>query len=376
MDSLDPDGEALARARGSSPLSLTLGTPQLSPPAVARPWDSRPLPPTPSLSESVHLELMQAQAAAREQRHHHHAAVYGGPYDTPMPSRIENMPLHLRSQSVAVAGTPAAADRRSVSAPLHAQLGRGARPLPSIYEATAAEKRIVSAPAKAPAPPPSASRETRGLNFLSRAEKTIRVVNSPNGVAFQPSTASAAGAAGAVETPRPLKLRKKSITGLQGWDQSASGGLLVPLVEQDAGTGTDGSSTAVPPKKKLSWFRRSSSKTEAQDTGAAPASAQQLSHHVHEPKPPLADPGHPRRTRSESTDTAPPPVPPAKKKGVLLQFWKLNLKKDPKLSLAGQSAGAPAPFPQLRSCSCSLFEVQCADIWMIYRTRIRGQREP
>ncbi len=336
MDSLDRDGEAAAAQ--DSFFSLSLGTPKAST-AVStptsqtgpRPWDSRPLPPTPPRSESVQLEVMQAQAGREQQ------PGYSGPCVTPVPNRIEKVPQHLRPLDVNDQATVSSGERRTVSAPVYAQYSRNARPLPSIYEAspenwqrTEVEKqRTVSAPAKSPAGLPTPY-ENKGLNFLSQAGNTIRVVHSP-GTAHSDFP---------VATPLPLKLTKKppaSAPGLRhgptqppaGLDlrrQYALGGQQSTSSEHAQTPSQDSHCFTAGPKKKRSWFRRSS-KSDVQNISMQTA-------YSHESKGSAST--QPCRTESQST-TEPPPVPAEKKKGFIFPFWKSS-KSDPKLSLAGRSS--------------------------------------
>ncbi|KAK3335684.1 hypothetical protein B0T19DRAFT_364263 [Cercophora scortea] len=181
-------------SREASPFSLSLGTPSLShfpfpdPPSTAPiyaqhqtgayPWENRPLPPVPSDDGSI---------------------------PGPCQGRKDTEAV-LRRQTYSTsskASNAVAPERRTVSEPLYSQTLRDVRPLPPICESTSEERgrnnfgknRAVLTSPDTPSPA-----EGRGLDFLVKAENTIRIVNSPG----------TDRADHYVEIPEPLNVRKVS----------------------------------------------------------------------------------------------------------------------------------------------------------------------
>ncbi|EFW99101.1 serine/threonine-protein kinase [Grosmannia clavigera kw1407] len=155
-------------------------------------WDSRPLPPSPPLSDSVRLEIMQAEA----DRAHRKYSADSGPTMRPL-STPGNAAIASPRPKVEASAFPAPlviSERRVVSAPVYPN---GGSDLPSIYEGfhengcrnETDKPRAVSAPSK-----------NQGLNDLAMAEKTIRVVVSPTAPRNRRSIA----------TPQPLDVSKNS----------------------------------------------------------------------------------------------------------------------------------------------------------------------
>ncbi|KAK4102067.1 Pkinase-domain-containing protein [Parathielavia hyrcaniae] len=223
-----------ADSREVSPFMLSLGTlPAVQPStqptsaAEAHPWDNRPLPPVPSQSTVSPLSVRIA-------------------------SNVEpSYKLHPRLD------VPVS-ERRVVSEPVYDRPSKDVRQLPSIYE-HASDNWLRHNDIKHGMASNALETPTRvknnGLDFLAKAEKTIRAVNSP----------SAVGASGApVEVPEPLNVRKFSPT--TGTAKPA----LTPSLHdtsrhtsygsnQSAQTSDGNGADAVPSKKRVSsWFKRSS----------------------------------------------------------------------------------------------------------------------
>ena len=323
MDTTDQDIDGSL----ASPFSLlTLGTPRAAgtpatTPTTAtqtgmRPWDQRPLPPPPP-GEPMGEDAEPVQYGRSRD-----------PYTTPAPNRVQK-PMFQEKRHGVVNGPPAeAGERRIVSAPVYAQYSRNPRQLPSIYEASPEnwkkggqdeKARVVSAPPKSPAGLPT-PHENRGLQFLAKADNTIRVVTSP----------SRCETASGVAVPLPLKLRRKfspktelPATAVDLRERYKTSGQ--PTQDDISPPSQGGNDKALTPKKKRSWFRRSS-KSEgqmlAEQAGRSHAS--------------VAAASQPTRNESLSTDSGPPP-PPGAKRGFAFSFWKSS-KSNPKLSLAGESA--------------------------------------
>lgn len=195
-----------------SPFSLRLSSPELTVAPVPaapssqsnkyKPWQSRPLPPSPPRSESVQREIARAKerpktATGSKDAQLDSAAIgVATSSNTKLQARIVDVqPLSHGSD-----------DRRVVSAPVYSQPGKaGVMQLPSIYEtgqenwplADKDKPRASSAPSKKNAP--YKAQDIEELAHLAQAENTIRLVVSP----------TAARSKGPIATPRPLSLPKK-----------------------------------------------------------------------------------------------------------------------------------------------------------------------
>ncbi|KAK4155133.1 hypothetical protein C8A00DRAFT_42187 [Chaetomidium leptoderma] len=237
---ISESSEVVADSREASPFTLSLGTLPAAPnserPASAsgpRPWDNRPLPPVPSQDTVSPLSIRNrgSNVASTSQT--------ARPYK--LHSRLD-VPIP---------------ERRVVSEPVYDRPNKDTRPLPSIYENTpddwvkhnGGKHDMVSTSLETPT-----RAKNKGLDFLARAENTIRVVNSP----------SAIGAGEPVKMPKPLNDRKVSKT--PGTAKLA----LAPTVQDtqrhtsygsnQTTQSTDGNGGDVVPSKKRvsSWFKRAS----------------------------------------------------------------------------------------------------------------------
>lgn len=323
--------------RESSPFSLRLATPLSEKTTSAAPaktgarpvsglhrWDSRPLPPVPSEAESHVGGAIKSNGWPEVNQ-----------LDFSVSGATVNRSAANKGHVSQSPGTLGAPERRIVSAPVYAQYSKDARPLPVIKEgkpdrrwdrSDSSKQRIVSAPARASVPLPTPPAD-KGFSFLTRAENTIRVVHSP----------SAVKAAGPVEVPEPLNLRRKPSkavpkTPLTGVPEVAPPG--VDLRQQYAAQAkqshsysgsreisAENADSAVK-KKKTSWFRRSS-KENVQDSGVQ--SRVQSGSNLN---------------RDSQSFGFLANLQASKKKSFVFPFWKSS-KEDLKMSLAGTCSTGP-----------------------------------
>lgn len=267
----------------------------------ARPWENRPLPPVPS-------------------------------QNTVYPASIRNYGPNTEStsQSAKTYKPYSVPERRVVSEPVYDRTGRDSRPLPSIFENTPDEwtkhkpgrRDIVSSPLETPT-----RVKNRGLDFLARAENTIRIVNSP----------TAARAEDPVKMPEPLNVRKVSqntratkptlASAIQDTQRHTSHGSHQKSGPMD-GRASD---TNTHPKNRVaSWFKRASKEDSSSSSFVTMTDTSVL------PKDAVADSdaNHPIRPISQSTDVS--SIHHAqKKKSFSFPFWK-GTKNELKMSLAGK----------------------------------------
>ena len=288
-------------SREASPFTLSLGSlpavrlsEQLASANGIHPWDNRPLPPVPS----------QATVSPLSIRNH-------GPSN-----------LHS-SLGVRVP------ERRVVSEPVYERGMKETRPLPSIYEnmpddwmrRNPGKHDLLSSALETPT-----RAKNKGLDFLARAENTIRVVNSP----------SARGAEDPAIIPEPLNVRKVSqntgaartaaAPSLQDQHRHASYGS-----HQKSQTSNSNSSDAVPPKKRVSsWFKRAPKKDASASSFVTATDTSVRS------KETMADAEANRLSQPMSHSTDDLSMRRAqKKKSFGFAFWK-GAKDEVKMSLAGK----------------------------------------
>jgi hypothetical protein len=296
-----------ADSRETSPFMISLG----SLPAVrlsdrpasasgARPWDNRPLPPVPSHSTVSPLSIRN------------HTSNVEGSYK---PHSRKDVPIP---------------ERRVVSEPAYERPSKDARQLPSIYENTADDwlrrdggrQDIAAGSLETPT-----RAKNKGLDFLAKAENTIRVVKSP----------SAIGVSGApVEVPEPLNVRKVSqntgdakpslATSVHDSSRHTSYGSNQSTSATN-GNGTD----AVPSKRRVSsWFKRASKENAS---GSSVVTATNSSVRSKETSA-GSDATHITRPTSQSNNE--PSIPRIQKKRSFgFPFWK-GSKEELKMSLAGE----------------------------------------
>lgn len=306
---LSEASEVGAESREASPFTLSLSNLPamrlLEEPASGtgpRPWDNRPLPPVPSKSTLSPLSI----------RDH-------GPNADSTSHSAKTFKLHS-------ALDPQVPERRVVSEPVYDR-GRGARPLPSIYENTPDEKakRNFGRHDMASSSLDTPTRvKNKGLDFLARAEHTIRVVNSP----------SAVGACGPVEIPQPLNVRKVSQN-----SSSTKQGLASTLRDPQRHASYDShqknqsvdgpnGDANIPAKKRVSsWFKRSS-KEDASSSSFVTVTDTSIQTSTD------SEPSRQKRPVSQPSDTSSMPLA-HKKKSFGFPFWKGG-KNEVKMSLGGK----------------------------------------
>lgn len=291
--------------------------------AASNVWDSRPLPPTPPIEVTPSpLRTVEVNIEAPSP---YSSNAYAGPNIS-----LSVAPLKLSSIH----------QRRTTSAPVHAQYSRDSRPLPSIFENSpgpaADTPRIVSAPHPTTPAPLLTPNDNMNLKSLANAENTIRIVESPTARKLTTSEL----------LPEPLNVRKKtpSVIAAKVADtrkvsqasnskrrysfhsqlQDLSGELTTNKKSSSA-------SSSIGPRKKLStWFRRTSKTSSKGDITETPETTILVDEQPQE----STYAGPPQRFCSTSTSAAPPDVhsQPAKKKS--LMFWKAS-KTSNRMSIAG-----------------------------------------
>lgn len=299
---------AVSGSRENSPFSLSLGTSSPSPQpdsptgvsseqqtvhlsAISQPWVNRPLPPIPS------IEISPAANQTYGVNAH------------PAPLRIERLSLGNSTSQTIVP------DRRIVSEPAYTTpANRDPRQLPSIYE-TASEDWTRNASTRWASPAtPSPAENNKALDYLARAENTIRVVNSPT--------------AGPVPMPEPLNVRKVSKTTTavpteSNYRKTASSSNPVDYKENfPPGTqheghdvGDDTANAGAPAKKRVpSWFRRSSKENTSFATTADTTA-------LHNDTTLIGD-IHQQLDGLQAESSARPGPYPNKKKAFSFAFWK------------------------------------------------------
>ncbi|CAK9187959.1 unnamed protein product, partial [Ilex paraguariensis] len=231
------DGER--KRRESTPFSLALDSPTVTTPATeasCASWHSRPLPKLPP--EEVSKRGLATTSYESDyglnssDERDDDAEIIGEATRLVMPVLI-----------------PKQGDRRVASAPAYSQATRKLSTLPSINENAGIQPtanndgtRIVSAP-----PHGSATRgreKDHGMEYLSKVEKSIRVVHSP-------------GAQSPVKAPQPLNIRKKSTAEDFGRKLQRQLAYHADEHHDDAAEPPPQEANG-PVKKKKSWFKRSS----------------------------------------------------------------------------------------------------------------------
>ncbi|KAG6027291.1 hypothetical protein E4U41_000975 [Claviceps citrina] len=222
----DADGR-----RVSNPFSLSLDnatTTAVSPAteASASSWHSRPLPPLPK-DGTAHAKHSTRDRATAEQ--------------SVPPTREYGTEAAIEKACRLTALLPRQAERRIVSAPAYSQAPRKLSTLPSINEHAGVHvdgTRIVSAPPHSPMR--RANERNHSMDYLSKVERTIRVVDSPGpGSPLGPANPKkTSDRDGEDSFGRPFH-RKSALSGQEIDDH---------IYDADEG----------PKKKKTSWFKRTS----------------------------------------------------------------------------------------------------------------------
>lgn len=288
-DSSTTDGDR--RYRESNPFSISLESPTttISPATEvsSASWHSRPLPPLPKDAS------MQSRVTASCK----------ADVQPTSPDGDDDMDACMEEASRVAVLLPRQVDRRIVSAPAHSQANRKLSTLPSINENAGLHgdgTRIVSAPPHSPMR--RANEKNRSMEYLSKVENTIRVVNSPL-LGGTPKFSSA------VDDQKRARSKDKS--------------LAHPLQQQvvcDTEEYDDHiyDAETAPKKKKTSWFKRAS----RADSTTAPGSRE-------------------ARRASTSADSKQPGSEEGfgeqgKKRNFSFPFWKSNKGKDSGMSIEGR----------------------------------------
>lgn len=292
-------------------------------PVSSNAWDTRPLPPTPPTE--VTPSPLRTVEVKIETPSPYSSSAYAGPNVS-----FSVAPLNLLSIH----------QRRTTSAPVHAQYSRDSRPLPSIFENSPSPAngtpRIVSAPHPTTPAPLLTPNDDMNLRFLANAENTIRIVESP--------TANRSAATALL--PEPLNVRKKTpgvaaakvadtrkaSQASSSWKRYSFHSQLQDLSEEfTTNKKSNSAGSSIGPKKKLStWFRRASKTNSKGDITDTPDTTALMDEQPQESAP--AD--TPQRFGSTSTSAAPPDVNPQPAKKKSLMFWKAS-KSNNRMSIAG-----------------------------------------
>lgn len=320
---LPEPNEVGGHSRETSPLTLSLGTlpvvqecptPGLG---TARPWDNRPLPPVPSRDTVSPLTIRKAVPGQAE----------------PTSSSARSFQAHSNSSNISILGP----DRRIVSEPMYERPRDDVRKLSSISENTPNDrkKRCETRRGFNPEPLNTPVRvEHEGLDYLARAENTIRVVNSPSalGAQYYP-----------VQVPEPLNVRKasKNTNNVQptagSSTQNQQGRVSSGSQSQHPDPIIDGhnANAAVPQKRVSSWFRRASKEHANISVSAATAAADDHGNAHHDRRVPSDGSSTLYRPNSGSTEDGSVRRPQKKKSFGFIGFWKGG-KEEAKMSLAGE----------------------------------------
>ena len=362
-DSVITDGDK--QYRDSTPFSFTLDSPSAATEATEfsnKSWQHRPLPALPG--EDGALSDGTTAAGSRPSSGEGYGS--GGEYVTDTAER----------KAIAVM-VPRQADRRSVSAPTYNQVSRKAPVLPSIHEhsggnnALGDKSRIVSAPTHAAA---KRGNELNGsMEYLRKAENTIRVVSPPNEPTKEKESGPQSLKKRLTKEELGRKLHLQIAYNADKSDEPASGS-----------TGDEPNSASVV-RKKRSWFRRVS-KPET-DNGTSAANNQS------EKSPAISS--NSQEPQSATTDNS------SKKRTFSFPFWKSNrhhdanamaqgetdhVEDDPALALSKSKKNAAAGVKESASGSqrnievkqnwlTRLFRVKPATSYICMRTSKRKARQ-
>ncbi|KHN98813.1 Serine/threonine-protein kinase domain protein [Metarhizium album ARSEF 1941] len=231
--------------RESNPFSVSLDSPAttISPATDSShdSWHSRPLPPLPKITSTQNKTAVSNKSDVRSTSPDKDVAKSGDRKDVSKGSAL-----------------PRQVDRRAVSAPAYSQAHRKLSTLPSINENAGLHgdgARIVSAPPQSPMR--RANAKNRSMDYLSKVERTIRVVNSPTH-------------GGPPRLPKPVDTQTAKRDGCSRH----------PLHQQISYDDVECDDhiydvESAPKKKKSSWFKRVSkadSSASSSDSGARRAS--------------------------------------------------------------------------------------------------------
>ncbi|KAI0403818.1 hypothetical protein F4802DRAFT_271261 [Xylaria palmicola] len=301
------------------PLGLGTPIPEISSNSVcnnAHPWDRRPLPPTPPTTASAIHELTITKNRIEEQDVRYETSVHGN----------SGIP---RLRGATPEGVSMVMDERNLrvtSAPIYSQYstqwGRDKIPLPSINEkskeevhADASDKhRTVSAPVWYARASSAKADDNPGLEFLSKQDNTIRIVDSPSARQVKEKRApdvpnfskhTSRGVATYSRPQQELNLRQRYMNG----EPAAS---LVGTQEALPGNSNNLHVT----KKKSSWFKRGSKDRDDVFNAVEEPPSSQADGPIYVP----------------ANAPAGPDIPPSKKKSFNLSFWR-NSKNQPQMQI-------------------------------------------
>ncbi|OTB01819.1 hypothetical protein M426DRAFT_265536 [Hypoxylon sp. CI-4A] len=273
-------------------------------------WDSRPLPPAPSVNDSGAHEYTMAKKKAQRARR-----------ITSGTGQIDKMDSQLdRHSNVNGVLSSAEAERRHVSAPIYSQYstqwGRDKIPLPAINEMSREEDsfenydkfRAVSAPESSPN---RQVKEAKALEDLAQRRNTIRLVDSRSGQFVRDAI------------PAPLTIRKKPSLSVYPNVQANNRPPIrhkyladekeTTIQEEPVVKADKGSAGSI--KKKTSWFKRGSKDKDELLDKSTTINTDDL-------------------YRTESSSSADPSIRPVKKRSFGFAFWR-SKEPDIKMSLAG-----------------------------------------
>ena len=331
-------------AFGGGQVSLDIGPPlDMSTPQGRRhvkSWDSRPLPPAPPKSESVVLEMLEARENAEirrmsgtttESRHHVNKVV------SHLNKLMQPVLRFKNSERVRIASAPESPPKRSPRSVFNNDAD------PRVASVASAPLQKTHLHSSSVMDTPAEHYEHRGLSYLAKAERTIRVVNSPSH-----------RSPGPVQVPAPPNIKSRQVRGhvtstnhvqdhplnireaytRQDHEKSKVGGMH----NQHGPDGSRGglsqsSANSGKLNGKRSWFRRSGENSNHDDVLLVPGTA-----------PPIAETtesgGWEIYTNGTGPFSANPTIPPpqAVKKSSLFPFWKKEGKeKQPHMTIAGRS---------------------------------------
>lgn len=303
-------------SREASPFTLSLGTlPGMQPSkrtasvneneTAARPWDNRPLPPLPSQDT---ISPSSIRDCRRDIRPSFHKTV---PYE---------------HQSGLDAPGP---ERRVVSEPVYDRGGKTSRQLPAIRENTPDEWMRLEHGMPSTGLEMPLRVKNKGLDFLARAENTIRVVNSP----------AAIGMEDPVRAPEPLNVRKTS------QNPGTAKPALAPSYRdpqrvtshgshpKSQSPDVNGNGASIPAKKRVaSWFKWSSKEDASESSFVTVTDTSVRSRETMAG----SEGKHPNRSVLPSVEANPAPRA-QKKRPFGFSFWKGG-RDDMKMSIEGKQA--------------------------------------
>ncbi|CAM1502103.1 Fc.00g040870.m01.CDS01 [Cosmosporella sp. VM-42] len=293
--------------RDSTPFSFSIESPEAeSTPEKNFPSksvNSRPLPPLPSMSELHDPSLIPTPLASRP-------TSQDDTGELPTDQVKLALPILL----------PRHSDRRIASAPAYTHGHRKPVALPSINETggPSDKSRIVSAP---PHTPKKANEKDRSMDYLSKVENSIRIVNSPS-------------APSPVKAPEPLNVRKKVSTDETGRKLHQKVNSTTEVFERVAQDTSVHDRQGSMKKKKSSWFKRSS-KVESEGGGDFAE--------WHEYNSSMRAFSDAKRTDSSSTGVA------AKKKSFSFPFWKSHKARDSGMSISRGPEDKDTPSAEIQA---------------------------